>query len=145
MKIRSGLTTVGAVAMIVALVLAAQAQAGTSEHASAARSCSAQGLRFTYLQAGVTFSVKVTQLRTTALTCGVSRPLARQVAIDVLHNRKVPARISGLRVRVQYPCAGCSPDVRVTATGGRAGDGDRDDDDRAGAVPEVTFDVLGGA
>ncbi len=137
MKIRSSLRTVGAVALVMALVMAAHAQAGAGEHASAARACSAQGLRFSYHQAGATFSVKVTQLGATAVTCRASRRLASQVATDLLHNRRVPARISGLRVRVTHPCAGCSPDTRVTATGPR---GRRD-----GVVPKVTFHVLGGA
>lgn len=135
MKVRAGLKIVGAVAMITALVLAEQAQAGAGGRVSAARSCSAQGLRFTYAQAGATFSVKVTRLRATAVTCRTSRRLAREVATDLLHNRKVRARISGLRVRVDHPCAGCSPNVSVTATGRRV----------HGVVPKVTFDVLGGA
>ncbi len=134
MKIRSTLVTVAVAAVVMAVALAAPA--GARRYASPASSCSAQGLRFTYSSAGATFSVKVTQLKVTAVTCRASRTLAAEVAKDLLHSRKVPARISGLRVLVKKPCAGCSPDVRVKATGTRRPNG---------VVPKVTFDVLGGA
>lgn len=112
-------------------ILAAGAQVGMARtQAATATACGMKGLRFSFHRSGATYSDKVTHLNATGVPCKTARNVAAAVATDVLHSRKVPKRIDGLRVTVKRPCAGCAPDWDVSATS------------RAG---KVTFVILGGA
>jgi hypothetical protein len=83
------------------------------------RRCSTSGLEFSYAAGGATFGVKVTSLAASGVGCSAARTLAGRVAMDLLHDRKPPARIAGLAVAVRRPCAGCAPHYTGTATGAR--------------------------
>jgi hypothetical protein len=98
--------------------------------ATATRTCSVTGLRYTQKQEGVTLGVAVANLKAKEVACPKARALAATVAKDILHETNVPARIAGLKVTVKEPCTGCTPDYGVIAKSG----------------PElVTFTVKGGA
>ena len=102
---------------------------GEAAGSPAKRTCSTAGLTFTVKRGGATFSTGVSNLRAEVVTCKKARSLASQVARDILHEIKVPSQISGLKVTVKEPCAGCTPTTSVVA--------------KAGAKA-VTFTVRGG-
>jgi hypothetical protein len=78
--------------------------------------CSTVGLDFSYSAAGATYAVRVERLTARAAKCSTARSLVSQVAEDLLHARRVPARLRGLTVGIIRPCAGCAPQYTGTAT-----------------------------
>ena len=96
--------------------------------------CSTSGLHFSYTRAGVTYSARVRNLTATGVSCAKAASLASVVATDVLHNRRVPANLQGLKVTMRKPCTACTPNTRVTATGSGRKSGE-----------SVRFIVAGGA
>jgi hypothetical protein len=98
--------------------------------AGTTKTCSTAGLRFASKSEGVTYSVAVANLKAKGAECSTARSLATVVAKDLLHETKVPARISGFEVTVKAPCAGCTPNTAVTAKSGQE---------------LVTFTIKGGA
>jgi hypothetical protein len=128
-RLRAGTAVFGVSAvMLLALLLVTGVTGAPAKPAG--RSCSVAGLRYAQKHGGATFSVAVAGLKAKVTTCQAARSIAGTVAKDILREVKVPARVGGLRVTVVEPCAGCTPDTKVTARSG----------------PElVTFTVKGGA
>lgn len=92
--------------------------------------CSTAGLSFSLRRHGTTLGDDVVRLRSQGIACAGARSIARKVAVALLHERPVPVRIDGMEVKLKRPCAGCTPNTRVAASGrGRT----------------VTFTVRGGA
>ena len=75
------------------------------------------GFRVTHLEGDVLYSNKVVQLRTTRVTCKTAHAIARQIATELLLRKRVPARISGFRIKIVKPCSGCAPRWTVIASG----------------------------
>lgn len=68
-------------------------------------------------RSGATYSVQVRNLTATGVSCQKARNLAGVVAKDLLHGKRVPARLQSLKITVKKPCAGCTPNTGVTAAG----------------------------
>jgi hypothetical protein len=111
------------------LVLGAPAAVVEAAPAASAK-CSVAGLRYSFAAGGATYSVKVSSLKSQGVKCTTARGLAGRVAVDLLHDKAVPARIGGLTVSLRMPCSGCAPSYAGVATG----PGSR-----------VSFVILGGA
>jgi hypothetical protein len=122
----------GVAAALLPAILLGTAAVGAEPLAAAelATTCSVAGLHYSENQAKVNYAVAVANLKATVTTCAEARSLAGTVARDILAGAKIPARIAGLKVTVKEPCAGCTPDTRVSARSGQE---------------LVTFTVKGGA
>jgi len=132
-RLRAGTLVFGVSAALLPALLLGPAAVGAAPRQAAdpaTRSCSVAGLRYSAKQEGVTYSVAVANLRAKVATCPQARSLAATVAKDILHEIKVPAKIGGLKVTIKEPCAGCTPDTKVSAKSGQE---------------VVTFTVKGGA
>lgn len=103
-----------AISVFVLSLAVAPGIARTSD--AAMRACRAGDLSFSYRKGHVKYADVVVKLRSIGIACGTARAVAATVARDTLHNRTVATRIAGLRVRVKDPCAGCTPDWKVSAT-----------------------------
>jgi hypothetical protein len=130
-RLRAAKLSLGVSAALLLALPVGTAAVGAEPLAAAkpATTCSVAGLH-SENRAKVNYAVAVANLKATVTTCGEARSLAGIVARDILAGAKVPARIAGLKVTVKGPCAGCTPDTRVTARSGQE---------------LVTFTVKGGA
>jgi hypothetical protein len=115
-------TVVALLTVMVALPGPAGAHAGTA--------CSTSGLSFSYRDGSATLGDKVEGLIVSHVRCTTGRGVATRVAQALLHDRGVPKRLSGLRVRVSSPCTGCEPVYGISARDG---------------AKSVTFQVFEGA